>query len=89
MPQRGLVVLLCRLVSYTSIRSAKDGVTTQRLLVGELVEMVGTLNVLRTFYSDWLILGVMTDDIAGLPSGDREAIYWLYWTSERLPMLSL
>ena len=84
----GLVVVAG--VLYLFMRRAKDQdrVIAQRLVVGGLVGMVGTFNVIRTFYSDW-VLGEMTDDIAGLPSGDRVVIYWLYWISERLPMFSL
>lgn len=69
------------------IGSAKDRVTAQILVVGGVIWMVGVFNVLRTFYSDW-VLGVMSGGIVGMPSGDRKVIYWLYWISERLPMFS-
>ncbi|KAJ3535627.1 hypothetical protein NMY22_g6403 [Coprinellus aureogranulatus] len=70
------------------LRNAEDGPTARRLVFGGLIWMVGTFSVLAVFYSDWA-LGMMTDNIPGLPSGDASALYWTYWISKRLPMFSL
>ena len=43
--------------------------------------------ILAVFYSDW-VLGMMTTNLAGLPSGDSSVFYWTYFISKRLPMLS-
>lgn len=70
------------------LRSADDAATARRLVFGGLIWVVGTFSVLAVFYSDWA-LGIMTDNIGGLPSGDAAALYWTYWISKRLPMFSL
>ncbi|TEB26885.1 hypothetical protein FA13DRAFT_1737095 [Coprinellus micaceus] len=68
--------------------NAGDRSTARRLVFGGLVWVVGTFSILAVFYSDWA-LGMLTDNIPGLPSGDASALYWTYWISKRLPMFSL
>jgi hypothetical protein len=70
------------------LRNAGDRSTARRLVFGGLVWVVGTFSILAVFYSDWA-LGMLTDNIPGLPSGDASALYWTYWISKRLPMFSL
>ncbi|KAF9011847.1 hypothetical protein BDQ17DRAFT_792344 [Cyathus striatus] len=43
--------------------------------------------VLAAFYSDWA-LGMMTDNLIGLPSGDNSALFWSYFVAKRLTMFS-
>jgi hypothetical protein len=37
-------------------------------------------------YSDW-VLGVITGNLAGAPSGDVKVIYWIYFVAKRLPLM--
>ncbi|KAJ2925346.1 hypothetical protein H1R20_g11746, partial [Candolleomyces eurysporus] len=69
------------------IRNAEGG-TGKKIVFGGLIWVVATFSILAVFYSDWA-LGMMTDNITGLPSGDTAALYWTYWISKRLPMFSL
>ncbi|TFK75698.1 hypothetical protein BDN72DRAFT_885711 [Pluteus cervinus] len=43
--------------------------------------------ILAAFYSDWA-LGIMTNNLVGLPSGDNSGIFWSYWVAKRLTMFS-
>lgn len=43
--------------------------------------------VLYAFYSDWA-LGIMAGNLKGIPSPDVAWLYWLYFISKRLTMLS-
>ncbi|EAU84073.2 hypothetical protein CC1G_06935 [Coprinopsis cinerea okayama7 len=56
--------------------------------LGGLIISVMIYTVLAAFYGDWA-LGLMTDNLIGLPSGDYRALYWLYFTAKRLPMFSM
>lgn len=42
---------------------------------------------LAAFHSDW-ILAAIAGTWAGAPSSDIAVIYWIYFASKRLPMLS-
>ncbi|KAF6751715.1 hypothetical protein DFP72DRAFT_1034123 [Ephemerocybe angulata] len=70
------------------LRNAQDHATARRIMLGGLTWVVSAFSILAVFYSDWA-LGMMTDNITGLPSGDASALYWTYWVSKRLPMFSL
>jgi hypothetical protein len=37
---------------------------------------------------DW-VLGIMADNLLGVPSGDNIALYWTYFASKRLTMFSI
>lgn len=43
--------------------------------------------VLSALYSDWC-LGIMLDNLVGVPSGDKSIFYWTYFVAKRLTMLS-
>jgi hypothetical protein len=43
--------------------------------------------VLSALYSDWC-LGIMLDNLLGVPSGDKSVFYWTYFVAKRLTMLS-
>jgi hypothetical protein len=58
-----------------------------RIAVGGLVWGLAAFGILAAFYSDW-VLGMMTGNISGLPSGDIAALY-CYFVGKRFPMLSL
>ncbi|TFK29559.1 hypothetical protein FA15DRAFT_664107 [Coprinopsis marcescibilis] len=60
----------------------------KRIILGAIVWVVGSFSILAVFYSDWA-LGMMTNNITGLPSSDAAAVYWTYWVAKRLPMFSL
>jgi len=45
------------------------------------------LAALGAFYSDW-ILAAIADNLAGAPSRDNAAVYWLYFIAKRLPFFS-
>lgn len=70
------------------LRNAENAQTAQKLVFGGMIWVVGAFSILAVFYSDWA-LGMMSDNITGLPSGDASALYWTYWVSKRLPMFSL
>jgi len=57
-----------------------------QLIVG-LGWMFVTFTILSVFYSDW-VLGMMTTNLVGLPTGDSSVFYWTYFISKRLPMFS-
>lgn len=42
--------------------------------------------LLAALYSDW-VLGVITGNLAGVPSGDVRVIYWIYFVAKRLPLM--
>jgi hypothetical protein len=44
--------------------------------------------VLSAFYSDWILAAVM-GKLTGYPSSDVAPLYWLYFLTKRLPLLSL
>ena len=70
------------------LRSAENVEKSKRVIIGGIVWVVGTFSILAVFYSDWA-LGMMTENIGGLPSSDASALYWTYWVSKRFPMFSL
>jgi len=43
--------------------------------------------VLSALYADWC-LGIMLDNIVGVPSGDKSILYWTYFVAKRLTMFS-
>ncbi|KAF8186441.1 hypothetical protein BJ912DRAFT_971909 [Pholiota molesta] len=52
--------------------------------LGTLIAFVG----LSALYSDWS-LGIMLNNILGIPSGDSSGFYWTYFVAKRLTMFSL
>ena len=42
--------------------------------------------LLAPLYSDW-VLGVITGNLAGAPSGNVKVIYWIYFVAKRLPLI--
>ena len=44
--------------------------------------------VLGAFYSDWA-LGIMLDNLVGIPSSDASGVYWTYFVAKRLTLFSL
>jgi hypothetical protein len=46
-------------------------------------------SIFAALYSDW-VLGVITGNLVGAPSGDVRVIYWIYWiyfAAKRLPLM--
>lgn len=64
-----------------------SGGVTMSLFWG-LSTCVGVWGFLGVLYCDW-ILGCIAQDLAGMPSGDTEILYWTYFFAKRLPLLSL
>ncbi|TFK31959.1 hypothetical protein BDQ12DRAFT_639416 [Crucibulum laeve] len=56
--------------------------------IGGLAFSVSLFTVLAAFYGDWT-LGMMTNNLVGLPSGDNSGLYWSYFVAKRLTMFSL
>jgi hypothetical protein len=83
----GILIVVAGLL-YRIRNASKSGTTARKIVFGGLIWVVATFSILAVFYSDWA-LGMMTDNITGLPSGDTAALYWTYWISKRLPMFSL
>lgn len=83
----GILIVLAGLL-YRIRNASESGTTARKIVFGGLIWVVATFSILAVFYSDWA-LGMMTDNITGLPSGDTAALYWTYWISKRLPMFSL
>ncbi|KAF8652200.1 hypothetical protein AX16_004503 [Volvariella volvacea WC 439] len=46
-----------------------------------------TFALLAALYADWA-LGMMTDNLVGLPTSDNSVLYWCYFAAKRLPMAS-
>lgn len=44
--------------------------------------------VLGAFYSDWS-LGIMLNNLIGIPSSDTSGIYWTYFIAKRFTLFSL
>lgn len=83
----GILIVVAGLL-YRIRNAEESGTTARKIVFGGLIWVVATFSILAVFYSDWA-LGMMTDNITGLPSGDTAALYWTYWISKRLPMFSL
>lgn len=60
---------------------------SQSLLYGGLLYVAVSFSLLSILYCDWA-LGIITDNICGLPSSDTAALNWAYWISKRLTMFS-
>jgi hypothetical protein len=41
--------------------------------------------LLASLYSDW-VLGLISGDLVGVPSGDIAALFWMYFMAKRLPL---
>jgi hypothetical protein len=48
---------------------------------------IAALVVIAVFFSDW-ILAAVEGNWVGVPSGNYEIVYWLYFAAKRLPMFS-
>jgi hypothetical protein len=48
---------------------------------------IGLFLLFGAFYCDW-ILAAIAGNWGGLPSSDIAVLYWIYFVSKRLPMLS-
>ncbi|KAF8660104.1 hypothetical protein AX16_001662 [Volvariella volvacea WC 439] len=55
--------------------------------IGILIVSPIVFIILAAFYSDWA-LGMMTDNLLGLPTNDNTIFYWTYFAAKRLPMFS-
>lgn len=64
-----------------------DEVQLFQQLMSCLMNCLVTFTILAAFYGDWA-LGMMTNNLVGLPSGDNAAFYWAYFLSKRLTLLS-
>jgi hypothetical protein len=86
----GVISIAAGIAFLTLTRhSIGDGAAkAKKLVIYGLVWVVGSFSILAVFYSDW-VLGVMTKNLTGLPSGDNSALFWTYWIAKRLPMFSL
>lgn len=59
-----------------------------KFIFGVLVYVVLGVTVLALPWMDWA-LGLITGNMAGIPSGDAKTLYFCYVVAKRLGMLSL
>ena len=55
---------------------------------GALVAFVAVFGFFSALYGD-LVLGVIADNVLGLPSADFAPLYWVWFIAKRLPLLSI
>jgi hypothetical protein len=79
----GIPAGMCLAVIFYGICAEKGKIEDSA--VGLAILLPGFL-ILSVIYADWA-LGAMTHNLAGMPSSDP-ALYYLYWISKRLTMLS-
>ena len=78
----GLAGMLYILFRPSSTTTRRDGC---RLFTTGFVFTLFLWVILAAFYSDWA-LGMMMDNLTGVPSGDHSAFYWTYFVAKRLTM---
>jgi hypothetical protein len=71
-------------ILYTTYDRRFANLSGPRLDIWHLFIFIG----LAALYSDWA-LGVTAGNLAGQPSPEIKVLYWAYFASERLTMLSL
>jgi len=78
--------LIVSIVSMVIICYWGGGVPEKVVATGFAVTLALFL-VCSVLYSDWC-LGIMLDNLVGVPSSDKSTLYWTYFVAKRLTMLS-
>lgn len=74
------VLLVIAIVSYLA-----GGRSWLTMLV---MTVISVIFVILPLYIDWA-LGILVQNIAGLPTSKNKILYWLFFAASRLPMLSI